>query len=187
MALQSSGAISISQIKTELGSSSNSLRALSSAAGKSTPDAMSEFYGYSAAPPTVYFDSYHYGEAYGDSGQNDVQDIYIDFAGGLYNVPPYPWRGEYWAYDTVTDFYGTMELPEEGLLYSYMVTWNSNSSMYFTQNSGVPSGKTYVWTNSYYTGSADYFSMDAYSVSTLVRPNGSGLLSSLIWGEYYLQ
>ena len=51
MALQSSGAISISQIKTELGSSSNSLRALSSAAGFGTPDAMSEFYGYSAAPP----------------------------------------------------------------------------------------------------------------------------------------
>jgi hypothetical protein len=50
MTLQSSGAISISNIKTELGSSSNSLRDLSSAAGKSTPDAMSEFYGYSATP-----------------------------------------------------------------------------------------------------------------------------------------
>ncbi len=46
MALQSSGAISISDIKTELGSSSNSLRTLSAAAGFSTPDAMSEFYGY---------------------------------------------------------------------------------------------------------------------------------------------
>ena len=51
MALQSSGAIKISEIKAELGSSSNSLRALSDAAGFSTPDAMSEFYGYSAAPP----------------------------------------------------------------------------------------------------------------------------------------
>lgn len=50
MALQSSGAISISQIKTELGSSSYSLRTLSAAAGKSTPDAMSEFYGYSNLP-----------------------------------------------------------------------------------------------------------------------------------------
>jgi len=54
MALQSSGAISISQIKTELGSSSNSLRTLSAAAGKSTPDAMSEFYGYSAYTPPSY-------------------------------------------------------------------------------------------------------------------------------------
>jgi len=54
MALQSSGAISISQIKTELGSSSNSLRTLSAAAGKGTPDAMSEFYGYSSYTPPNY-------------------------------------------------------------------------------------------------------------------------------------
>jgi hypothetical protein len=48
MALQSSGAISINDVKTELGSASTSLRTLSSLAGKSAPDAMSEFYGYSA-------------------------------------------------------------------------------------------------------------------------------------------
>jgi len=47
MALQSSGAISITDIRTELGSSSYSLRTLSAAAGFSIPDAMSEFYGYS--------------------------------------------------------------------------------------------------------------------------------------------
>jgi hypothetical protein len=63
MALQSSGAISISQIRTELGSGSGSLRTLSAAAGKSTPDAMSEFYGYSAAPVThsVYINFYYPG------------------------------------------------------------------------------------------------------------------------------
>ena len=49
MALQSSGAISINDIKTELGSASGSLRALSSLAGFSTPDAMGEFYGFSSA------------------------------------------------------------------------------------------------------------------------------------------
>ena len=48
MALQSSGAISITDIRTELGSSSYSLRTLSAAAGFSTPDAMSEFYGYTS-------------------------------------------------------------------------------------------------------------------------------------------
>ena len=48
MPLQSSGAISINQIRAELGSGSYSLRTLSAAAGKSTPDAMSEFYGYGA-------------------------------------------------------------------------------------------------------------------------------------------
>lgn len=57
MALQSSGAISINDIRTELGQSqaNSSLRTLSSLAGKSTPDAMSEFYGYSnAVAYTIY-------------------------------------------------------------------------------------------------------------------------------------
>jgi hypothetical protein len=49
MALQSSGQISITDIKTELGSSSGSLTTLSTAAGKTAPHAMSEFYGYSNA------------------------------------------------------------------------------------------------------------------------------------------
>jgi hypothetical protein len=57
MPLPSSGQISISQIRTELGTSDGSLRNLSSLAGKSTPDAMSEFYGYSAAV-TVNIDVY---------------------------------------------------------------------------------------------------------------------------------
>jgi hypothetical protein len=64
MALQSSGAISISQIRNELNpvyGSSYSLRQLSSWAGKGTPDAMSEFYGYTSATDvaiTVYLPSY---------------------------------------------------------------------------------------------------------------------------------
>ena len=62
MALQSSGQIKISEIKTELGSSSNSLATLSTAAGKSAPHAMSEFYGYSA------YTNSHY---YSNDGSND--------------------------------------------------------------------------------------------------------------------
>ena len=54
MALQSSGAISVGQIRTELGSASGSIRTLSAAAGKSTPDAMSEFYSYSASGAYQY-------------------------------------------------------------------------------------------------------------------------------------
>ncbi len=54
MALPPSGPISISQIRTELGSSSGSLRALSSLAGFSTPDSMSEFYGYSSGSTIEY-------------------------------------------------------------------------------------------------------------------------------------
>lgn len=56
MPLQSSGAISISDIKTELGSASNSLATLSAGAGKTAPHSMSEFYGYSAAQPQYYWD-----------------------------------------------------------------------------------------------------------------------------------
>ena len=62
MPLQSSGQIKISEIKTELGSSSNSLNTLSVAAGKTAPHAMSEFYGYSA------YTNSHY---YSNDGTND--------------------------------------------------------------------------------------------------------------------
>ena len=55
MALPSSGPLSIDDIRTELGSSSGSLRTLSAAAGKSTPDAISEFYGYSSFTPSGNF------------------------------------------------------------------------------------------------------------------------------------
>lgn len=57
MALPSSGQISIGQIRTELSTSNGSLRALSALAGKSTPDAMSEFYGY-AAGSTIEYEYY---------------------------------------------------------------------------------------------------------------------------------
>src|SRR6056300_541680 len=54
MALQTSGSISISQIRGEVGGSSNSLRSLSNTAGKSAPDGMQEFYGYSGSPTYNY-------------------------------------------------------------------------------------------------------------------------------------
>ncbi len=50
MPLPSSGALGIGAIRTELGSGSGSLRTLSSLAGFSTPDAISEFYGYGGLP-----------------------------------------------------------------------------------------------------------------------------------------
>lgn len=52
MALPPSGPISINDIRIELGQAqgNNSLRTLSSLAGFSAPDAMSEFYGY---PPST--------------------------------------------------------------------------------------------------------------------------------------
>jgi hypothetical protein len=84
MALQSSGAISISQIKAELGNSSNSLRTLSAAAGKSAPDSMSEFYGYSAyTPPYFTYNSSDWPYVLNYEGGSGFQSdpIYI----GVYN------------------------------------------------------------------------------------------------------
>ena len=51
MALQSSGPISMSDIKAELNSEDFNLSVLSELAGFSAPHAMSEFYGYSYVPP----------------------------------------------------------------------------------------------------------------------------------------
>jgi hypothetical protein len=50
--IPSSGQISISQVRQELVNSAGSFRTLSADAGKSTPDSMSDFYGYSL--PTAY-------------------------------------------------------------------------------------------------------------------------------------
>ena len=74
MPLPSSGAISISQIRSELGTSNGSLRALSSLAGKSTPDAMSEFYGYASESMNGYaagaMDAQSFGDWYCGCGEN---------------------------------------------------------------------------------------------------------------------
>lgn len=85
MALQGSGTISFSQIRTELlkrGTNSYSLRTLSSAAGKSAPDAMSEFY--------LFEGCYPYGTFYTSfcSGY-DLYYRYYDGACGFYDVIEY--------------------------------------------------------------------------------------------------
>lgn len=61
MALPSSGPLSINDIRGALSTSNGSLRALSALAGKSTPDSISEFYGYSNNSVTItgtYYWSY---------------------------------------------------------------------------------------------------------------------------------
>lgn len=57
MALPCGGTISISQIRSELGTSSGSLRYLSSLVGFGTPDAMSEFHCYTSCPPAWQYDT----------------------------------------------------------------------------------------------------------------------------------
>lgn len=67
MALQSSGPISIDNIRTELGQAqaNSSLRSLSALANFSSPDAMSEFYGFSAATAYTFLMG-DGGNGYGD-------------------------------------------------------------------------------------------------------------------------
>lgn len=81
MALQSSGTIRITEIRSELGSNSYSLTCLSGLAGKAAPHAMSEFYGYSAIPapnykfgsPQLLFD-FSVTSAYSNSGTS-IRDL----------------------------------------------------------------------------------------------------------------
>jgi hypothetical protein len=74
MALPSSGPLSLNQIGVALSTTNYSLRAMSALAGKSTPDSVSEFYGYNPSPsyyqygsPFMLFD-FAYSAAYGNSG-----------------------------------------------------------------------------------------------------------------------
>jgi len=163
MALQTSGAISISQIKAELGSSSNSLRDLSAAAGKSSPDAMSEFYGYSAAPPpppTVYYDSYFYGAADASggttpSGRTADQTAYASFGSFWANQSFYPWYGDYWSYniDSCCEASGDRNsFPQEGGVDATIVAWTPQSHHYINGYFGVPSGRSYNWIDYSYYG-----------------------------------
>jgi hypothetical protein len=74
MALPSSGPLSLNQIGVELSTTNYSLRAMSALAGKSSPDSISEFYGYSPSPsyyqygsPFMLFD-FAYSAGYSNSG-----------------------------------------------------------------------------------------------------------------------
>jgi len=112
MTLQTSGPISIGNIRTELGSSSGSLRTLSALAGKSTPDAISEFYGFSAA--TEYEFSVNAFSDPNDScsaGFSEPLRLYasvseLSFGDRLYTgsnlETPFNGGGYWWFYDSVS-------------------------------------------------------------------------------------
>ncbi len=68
MALQSSGAISIDDIRTELGVTTGSLNTLSNSVGFSTPHSMSEFYGYTSSVPNDLYWDFAEGQAVSFSG-----------------------------------------------------------------------------------------------------------------------
>lgn len=85
MALPLSGPISMSQIKLELSSTSNSLRDYSNTAGETAPDSMSEFYGYSGCNEyTITSTDPNFGVSYSynECVTNELVNV-IDFFGTI--------------------------------------------------------------------------------------------------------
>jgi len=123
MALQSSGAISISDIKTELGSSSYSLTTLSGEASKTAPHGMKEFYGFSNAP--AYTNTRFY--------ENDGTGDYINCTTG---TAPF-------SINTTQDLSFSMWVRNRGskqnqLLYNFgNTTSNGNNRMFLTYSSNL--------------------------------------------------
>lgn len=118
MSLPSSGAISIGNIRSELGTSSGSLRSLSASAGKGTPDSMSEFYGYSATPATVYY--YNDESSYG--GDANLRIYAWDAAGN--NV-----ISEFWLWGTASGNLGSatgVTLRQGYTVQVYAINWGAS-------------------------------------------------------------
>ena len=114
MALPSSGEISLDQIRTELGTASGDLRALSQTAGFSTPDQFSDFYGYSFATAYTFL--------LGDGGSG-----YRDYAAACAE-----------AYDPVTLYSDSTSLTTSTRLY----TDNTLSTSFDGQGQWYKSGTT---------------------------------------------
>jgi len=146
MALQSSGSISISQIKAELSNSSSSLRTLSAAASKSVPDGMQEFYGYSGAPSYNYNSNMQVGQgqyysstAFGYANNSAIH-VFGTF-GFLYPATfnSVSFEGLYWQNNKIY-FYFAISKP----------TWNTLiiGGTNFGSSSGWTSVHSKLWTYS---------------------------------------
>jgi hypothetical protein len=104
MALPSSGPLSINDIRVELGQAqaNSSLRSLSSLAGFSTPDAISEFYGYSPSLDYRTFSIVNQATSSGEVcsiiGEDDLT-LYYEESGGD-GSPGCPSSGVYLWEDT---------------------------------------------------------------------------------------
>ena len=112
MALPGSGQLGFSAIATELGAGTPySLRSMSSSAGLSTPDSVSEFYGYTAGGGVTY--TYYAGYYLDDPCYYNYYDIvygsdgkyYVDSGGYtlMYNFSPGSTWYEYLYYEPAFD------------------------------------------------------------------------------------
>lgn len=144
MALQSSGSISINQIRAELGSGSYSLRTLSAAAGKSTPDAMSEFYGYSATSPDTLLVLSNSSSSYSGSGSTWYDIGGNGNHGTLTNrsASNPSWSGSYFSFNP-SNVYGTYQYG------SYVSFPDGQFARVQSQNRVTMSARIYATENSY--------------------------------------
>lgn len=183
MALQSSGQIDISDIQAELGSSSGSLRTLSAAAGFSAPDAMSEFYGYSAFSNTTSFAPVTY------TGNGSTQSITTGFQPDLVWI-----KARSYAYvNELTDAVrgNTKNLFSDQALAEYTETntvqsFNSNGFTIGSEARINQSGQTYVawcWkggngtvtnTNGTVTSTVSANQAAGFSIATYTGPGYTG-------------
>jgi hypothetical protein len=148
MALQSNPPLSASEIKAELGSSSNSLLAFGSEAGFNVPFNMSDFLGYSAGIPNIYYIDF---DGVNDYVQGSINGVF-DFQKFSYNV---------WVrVDNTTkrNFHFIHHTPNNGNSYNGML-WQYTSSVncfraYFYNGSGakVYAKEYYLHGNSSITG-----------------------------------
>lgn len=153
MGLQGSGAIRLSQIRNELSSinGSYSLRSLSSSAGKGTPDAMSEFFGYSLATPVTVTVHEPDGGFWAPS-----YDPYGNYAGG--------WYGDHyaWIYNESTGYQDTLTFGGTNN-YSFM----SGQSIVITSYFGSIS-----WDTGYNMTYQAYVSNGSYDVANAITSIG---------------
>jgi len=171
MAIKSSGTLSLRyDIAAEInGQTSNiSLRNLSSAVGFSSPDAMSEFYGYSAGPPPpppgVVFGSFCYGSVNAKSiDVSSGKSFNGSFGSFFMFVEIFPWQGETWDWDIYGQGGGGdgNNFPFVSGLDISLSGFYGESSWFNYSFAGYPAPYFYNWTNAYYLGDAFYY--DFYS------------------------
>jgi hypothetical protein len=135
MALPSSGPLSINDIRVELGQAqaNSSLRSLSSLAGFSTPDAISEFYGYSPSLDYRTFSIVNQATSSGEVcsiiGEDDLT-LYFYEAGGD-GSPACPSTGVYVFEDSA------LTVPFDGKN-SYWFSNQCSSGYYIVTNGDQP-------------------------------------------------
>jgi len=176
MPLPSSGALGIGAIRTELGSGSGSLRTLSSLAGFSTPDAISEFYGY-GRNMTLVNPSWNSSWSYFNTGA--TTNFQIPGSTALYNnfsassdftwIIRAGWDGEtyqdltglFWSESSAKNFLtgmwyahtGTNFVPRVDSCCTYRASWNAGEP---ASNTGPsPSQANFDWRDNF----CNYFPM----------------------------